>query len=123
MDKPLYPNTQADKIVYLQNYVNMVMIHMLINKTNMKTKVVKLEIGKLLAIIIAIVAIAALATFLLQSSYFKGDIIITKPFDPIVRGDFVRETDSDKNVPLSTEIDPGLFYQTGTVQPETPNVK
>lgn len=40
----------------------------------MEQKVVKLEIGKLIAIIIGVAVIAILATMVLQGGYFKGDL-------------------------------------------------
>lgn len=40
----------------------------------MENKIVKVEIGKLFAIVIAIVLVAIIANALLQSNYFKGSV-------------------------------------------------
>ncbi len=48
-----------------------------LTKTKMEQKVVKLEIGKLIAIIIGVAVIAILATMVLQGGYFKGQLIET----------------------------------------------
>ena len=45
---------------------------------SMEQKVVKFEIGKILAIVIAVVVIAGVASVFLQSTYFKGDICGTR---------------------------------------------
>ena len=45
----------------------------------METKVVKVEIGKLLAVVVVVLAIVAGAAAYLNSSYFKGLIILPKP--------------------------------------------
>jgi hypothetical protein len=44
----------------------------------MKQKVVKLEIGKLVAIVIAVVVVAFAAGFYIQSSYFQGMVGVEK---------------------------------------------
>jgi len=45
----------------------------------METKVVKFEIGKLLAVVVVVLAIVAGAAAYLNSSYFKGLIILQRP--------------------------------------------
>lgn len=54
----------------------------------MQTKTVKIEIGKILAIIIVIAIIAITAGFILNSDYFKGDIReATKDVERVEEGD------------------------------------
>lgn len=42
----------------------------------METKVVKLEIGKVLAWVIAVVVVASVAGVILQNNYLKGDVVV-----------------------------------------------
>ncbi|MFC1599790.1 hypothetical protein ACFL3T_02060 [Patescibacteria group bacterium] len=49
----------------------------------METKVVKFEIGKILAIIIVVIAIAVLASFVVKSTFFGGNIK-TAPIEPLI---------------------------------------
>lgn len=62
----------------------------------MEQKVVKLEIGKLLAIIIAVAVIAVVATTLIKSSYFEGMLIA-----PVTQEQYV--------VPADDLTDPSLI--------------
>ncbi len=76
----------------------------------METKVVKFEIGKLLALVIAIVVIASVAGVILQSNYFQGNIRggkevqDTNPLPP-KQLDFFSRIDLFK-----TNIEKGLDY-------------
>jgi hypothetical protein len=61
--------------IYITKFSNFI----LNQKTKMETKVVKFEIGKLLAGVVVVLAIVAGAAAYLNSSYFKGLIILPKP--------------------------------------------
>jgi len=41
----------------------------------MESKIVKFEIGKLLAVVITVAVVAVAATFFISSNYFKGQVI------------------------------------------------
>ena len=60
--------------MYLDKYINFYSL----TKTKMKQKVVKLEIGKVVAIVIAVVVVTFAAGFYIQSSYFQGMVGVEK---------------------------------------------
>lgn len=73
----------------------------------METKVIKLEIGKVLAIILAIIVVAILAGILIKSAFFKGDIIIQRVVEPLSIEEFDRgvELDSSEVELLEEELE------------------
>lgn len=74
----------------------------------METKVVKLEIGKVLAIVIAIVVVASVAGVLLQSNYFQGNIGEVSDTNPLPakEGDYFTRIEQFK-----TNIEKGLDFE------------
>jgi hypothetical protein len=62
----------------------------------MEKKIVQLEIGKVLAVIIAVVVIAILAAMVFQGSYFKGDAGGVKPVK-IDKKEFIETVKTDED--------------------------